>query len=189
MPVKINIDKCTGCEECLASCPVSAIEMKDSKAFINEYCEACMTCINICPEGAIIEVDKEATQETDLKSYKGVWIFAEQRNGKVSSVAYELLGIGRTLAGDLNTELAAVLFGAPESEARELIKWGADKVYQTNNPIFDAFNDEPYSQLMTSLIQTHKPARRSNTNRPFFFSEGGCKIKNRPDSRLYISCH
>jgi len=157
MPVIINRDKCTGCEECLASCPVSAIEMKDSKAFINEYCEACMTCINICPEGAIIEVDKEVTQETDLKSYKGVWIFAEQRNGKVSSVAYELLGIGRNLANDLNAELAAVLFGAPESEAQELIKWGADKVYQTNNPIFDAFNDEPYSQLMTSLIQTHKP--------------------------------
>ena len=60
MPVKINRDKCTGCEECIASCPVSAIEMKDGKAFINEYCEACMTCINICPEGAIIEVDKEA---------------------------------------------------------------------------------------------------------------------------------
>ncbi|MBM4146687.1 MAG: 4Fe-4S dicluster domain-containing protein [Nitrospira sp.] len=158
MPVIINRDKCNGCEECLASCPVSAIEMKDGKASINEYCEACMTCINICPEGAIIEVDKEVTQETDLKSYKGVWIFAEQRSGKVSSVAFELLGIGRKLADDLGTELSALIFGASESEAQELIKWGADKVFRSGDPIFEKFNDEPYARLMTSLIRQHKPA-------------------------------
>ncbi len=96
-------------------------------------------------------------KEIDLKAYKGVWIFAEQRSGKVASVSYELLGIGRKLADDLKTELSSVLFGAPESEAQELIKWGADKVYKSSSPIFEKFNDEPYSQLLTSLIREHKP--------------------------------
>ena len=157
MPVKINKDKCTGCEECIASCPVSAIEMKDGKAFINEYCEACMTCLNVCPEGAISEVQKEAPEGTDIQGYKGVWIFAEQRGGKVSSIAYELLGIGRRLADDRGAKLSAVLFGAAESQAQELIRWGADSVYLSQEPILEQFNDEPYSQLLTSLIQEHKP--------------------------------
>ena len=157
MPVKINKDKCTGCEECIASCPVSAIEMKDGKAFINEYCEACMTCLNVCPEGAISEVQKEAPEGSDIQGYKGVWIFAEQRGGKVSSIAYELLGIGRKLADDRGAKLSAVLFGASESEAQELIRWGADSVYLSQAPILEQFNDEPYSQLLTSLIQEHKP--------------------------------
>ena len=157
MPVKINRDKCTGCEECIASCPVSAIEMKEGKAFINEYCEACMTCLNVCPEGAITEVQKEAPAGTDIQGYKGVWIFAEQRAGKVSSIAYELLGIGRKLADDRGAKLSAVLLGAAESEAQELIRWGADSVYLSQEPILSQFNDEPYSQLLTALILEHKP--------------------------------
>ena len=157
MPVIINKDKCTGCDECIASCPVSAIEMKDGKAFINEYCEACMTCLNVCPEGAIVEVQKEAPEGADIQGYKGVWIFAEQRAGKVSSIAYELLGIGRKLADDRGAKLSAVLFGASESEAQKLIRWGADSVYLSQEPILEQFNDEPYSQLLTSLIQEHKP--------------------------------
>jgi electron transfer flavoprotein alpha subunit len=157
MPVIVDIDKCKGCEECLASCPFGAIVMKEGRAFINEYCQVCMACISVCPEGAILEVEKEGTKEIDLKAYKGVWIFAEQRSGKVASVAYELLGIGRNLADGLKTELSAILFGAPESEAQELIKWGADKVYFSKDQIFEKFNDEPYSQLITSLIREHKP--------------------------------
>lgn len=157
MPVIVDIEKCQGCEECLTSCPFDAILMKEGKAFINEYCQVCMACISVCPEGAIIEVEKEVTKEIDLKAYKGVWIFAEQRSGKVASVAYELLGIGRNLADGLKTELSAILFGAPESEAQELIKWGADKVYFSKDQIFEKFNDEPYSQLITSLIREHKP--------------------------------
>ena len=73
-----------------------------------------MACISVCPEGAIIETEKEAPASADIGGLKGVWIFAEQRNGKVSSVAYELLGMGKKLADDLKTELSAVLFGASD---------------------------------------------------------------------------
>lgn len=157
MPVRVNVDKCKGCEECLPSCPFDAIVIKDGKAVINEYCQSCMACISLCPEGAILEVEKESPGSADKEGYKGVWIFAEQRAGKVSSVAYELLGIGRKLADDLGTDLSAVLLGSTEAEAKELVRWGADKVYHSKNRIFDNFNDEPYSQLLTSLIREHRP--------------------------------
>jgi electron transfer flavoprotein alpha subunit len=157
MPVIVDINKCNGCEECIASCPFEAIAMKEGKAFINEYCQVCMTCVNACPEGAIIETEKEAPASVDIKGYKGVWIFAEQRNGKVSSVAYELLGIGKKIADDLGTDLSAVLFGSSDEAAKELIRWGADKVYLSKDQMVEKFNDEPYSKLLTSLIKEHKP--------------------------------
>jgi electron transfer flavoprotein alpha subunit len=159
MSIDINIDKCTGCQECLASCPYDAIEIREGKAFINEYCQICMTCLNTCPEGAIEEIeDTSATRlPSSIADFKGIWIFVEQREGKIASVSYELLGAGRKLADELNVELSAVLFGSSENEATELIRWGADKVYFCNDPIFEKFNDEPYAQLLTSLIKSHKP--------------------------------
>lgn len=157
MSVVIIKDKCTGCGECLKVCPYDAIVMKNNKAFINEYCQLCMTCINACPEGAIVETETEIQDKDVFEDYKGVWIFAEQRNGVVAGVSYELLGIGRKLANELNTQLSAVLFGSNEAEANELIKWGADKVYFANDPIFERFNDEPYAQLLIRLVNEYKP--------------------------------
>jgi len=157
MSVVINRDKCNGCELCIASCPFEAIEIKDGKAIINENCQFCMTCLNVCPEGAIFEVEEEEPKTADIQGYKGVWVFAEQRGGIVAPVAYELLGIGRKLTDELGTDLSAVLLGIPETEAAELIKWGADKVYVSSEAIFEKFNDEPYAKMLTSLIIDNRP--------------------------------
>jgi electron transfer flavoprotein alpha subunit len=157
MPIVIDKDKCTGCELCLATCPSEAIVIKGGKAFVNENCEACMSCLNACPEGAIFEIEEERPKDADITGYKGVWAFAEQRGGKVAPVSFELLGAGRRLADELGTDLAAVVFGAEESEAKELIKWGADKVYLSSDQIFERFNDEPYSAMLASLIKKHRP--------------------------------
>ncbi len=115
-----------------------------------------MACISACPEGAIKEIP-EVQEVQKIQEGKGVWVFAEQREGKVASVSYELLGAGRRLADELKTELSAVLFGASEKDAKELIAWGADRVYHSNSPIFEKFNDEPYSRLLVNLIREHKP--------------------------------
>ena len=157
MPVRVDVEKCKGCEECLPSCPFDAIVIKEGKAVINEYCQTCMACLSVCPEGAIVEVEREVSRNSDIAGYKGVWIFAEQRGGKVSSVAYELLGIGKRLADDRGTDLTAVLFGASEKEAKELVRWGADKVYHAKGELFENFNDEPCARLLTSLISEHRP--------------------------------
>lgn len=157
MSIVIDKDKCTGCELCIASCPSEAIIIKEGKAIVTEDCQLCMTCLNVCPEGAIFEIEEEKPQEIDIQDYKGVWVFAEQRDGTVASVAFELLGVGRKLADELETDLSAVLFGAHASEAQELIKWGADKVYASSEAIFEKFNDEPYAKMLTSLITEHRP--------------------------------
>ncbi|NWF53102.1 MAG: 4Fe-4S binding protein [Nitrospirae bacterium] len=159
MPIVVNLNKCKGCEECIASCPYDAIEIKEGKASINEYCNFCKTCLSVCPEGAIEEIEGKffIPETSSIGNYRGVLIFAEQREDKISPVTYELLGVGRRLADDLNVELSAALFGASEKEAEELIRWGADKIYFCDDPVFKQFNDEPYARLLSLIIETYKP--------------------------------
>jgi electron transfer flavoprotein alpha subunit len=161
MPIVVRIEKCTGCETCLASCPFDAIVMKEGKAFINEYCNYCKTCISVCPEGAIIETEESPQPKTDgsqLKDYKDVMIFAEQREGKAAPVALELLGVGRKLADELGTKLMAVLLGADETEAKELVKWGADRVFLCSDPGLMKFNDDSYADVLSKIINEQKPS-------------------------------
>ncbi len=161
MPLIINKDKCTGCESCVSSCPFDAIVMEDGKAFINEYCNMCMACLEVCEEGAIREVKESSSftvHRSPLTDYKGVWVFAELKEGKAVSVTHELLGIGRKLSDDLNSDLSAVLFGCDDSEAKELIKWGADRVFLCNDPVLEPFNDDTYTEMLSRLIEEHKPA-------------------------------
>jgi len=53
MAVKIDIDKCNGCGNCLDVCPVQAIKIEDNKAVVSEECIDCGACITQCPSGAI----------------------------------------------------------------------------------------------------------------------------------------
>lgn len=156
MFIKINRDKCTGCETCLSSCPYDAIIVKDGKAEIGELCQLCRSCLSVCPEGAIFEVEEEADKKEKAEG-SGIWIFAEQRDGEIAGVSFELLGAGRRLAEKLGAGVSAVLFGGSAAGAEELIKWGGDKVYHCDDDIFRSFNDEPYAGLLSELILQHKP--------------------------------
>jgi len=158
MRIQVDRELCTGCETCVDSCPYDAIVMKEDKAFINEYCQLCRACLSVCPEGAIKEVGSASGEPVgDLSAYRGVWVFAEQRDGRVADVAYELLGAGRRLADARGSTLSAVLFGASDEEAEALIQGGADRVYHAQDPILDHFNDEPYAELLSRLIRNHQP--------------------------------
>jgi electron transfer flavoprotein alpha subunit len=137
--------------------------MKDDMAFINEYCQICKACISVCPEGAILE-KKDIVTESDsesiaakLNSHRGVIVFAEVKDGEIAHVALELLGIGRLLADELGVYLGAALFGGSKDAAFELIKWGADKVFHCPDPTLADFNDLPYADVLTLIIEKYKP--------------------------------
>lgn len=160
MAVVVIKNMCTGCELCLESCPFDAIEMVDGKAWINEKCTLCMACIEACPEEAIISEETDtAVPLVDKDSFSGVWIFAEQRSGKVAGVTMELLGEGRKLANTTGDKLTAVLLGHDmEESARELIRYGAQEVLYVDDPDLTRFNDGPYAAVLSRLIRERKPS-------------------------------
>ena len=54
MSIAIDRDKCTGCGECVASCPLEAISIKDDTAQVDpDTCGGCGACVDVCPVGAI----------------------------------------------------------------------------------------------------------------------------------------
>ncbi|MBU2541390.1 MAG: electron transfer flavoprotein subunit alpha [Candidatus Omnitrophica bacterium] len=158
MSIKVIKDKCTGCTLCVKVCPPDAITIVDKKAIIDlDKCTLCGACVDSCKFEAIV-IEKQQTRCQNLKEYRGVWVFAEQKNGIIQSVVYELLGEGRHLADILNVKLAAVLLGSDvEKSCQELISRGADEVYVIDNPKLKDFLDEPYTNALVHLINKYKP--------------------------------
>ncbi|AVQ40374.1 electron transfer flavoprotein subunit alpha [Clostridium botulinum] len=94
----------------------------------------------------------------NLSDFKGIWIFAEQREGKLQKVALELIGQGKELSKKLGVELTAVLLGYDIDDIpRQLISYGADKVLYVNNPLLKNYNTDGYTKVIYDLIQERKP--------------------------------
>jgi electron transfer flavoprotein alpha subunit len=96
-----------------------------------------------------------------FKSYKHVWVFIEYEHGQIHPVSLELLGEGRKLAAKLNCELAGVLLGGDRAQlqqaAAEAWEHGADLVYICADPILEHYRNEPYTKVMTDLVNTYQP--------------------------------
>jgi electron transfer flavoprotein alpha subunit len=88
-----------------------------------------------------------------MAEYKGVMIFGEAAEGKLASIATELLGCGRKLADDLGQELSAVLVGSGISNlAQEAIAFGADKAYVVDNPLLKDYQTDSYVSVMEKVV-------------------------------------
>ncbi|MGE5598257.1 MAG: FAD-binding protein [Bacteroidota bacterium] len=158
MSIRILADKCSGCEACVTACPFGAIAMKDGKAAIGEACTLCGACVSACGFDAIEYGRETAGPEVDKSAYRGVWVFAEQRRGRLAEVALELLGEGRRLADELGQPLSAILCGqGVEPLAGELFAHGADRVYLAEHEALRDFLEEPYTQVLTDLARAEKP--------------------------------
>ena len=93
-----------------------------------------------------------------LEEYKGVFIFAEQVDNKISNIAYELLGKAKDLAKDLVTEVTAVLIGSGVKDlADSLAVYGADRVIVVDDPELKDYRTEPYAHALASVINEFKP--------------------------------
>lgn len=157
MDINIDLEKCTGCAECIEVCPFEALVLVDGKPQANEACTLCGACAEVCDVGAI-SLPEMPKIKVDEGKTKDVWVCAEQRDGQLAQVVYELLGEARKLAGALQQKVIGVLLGYRiTSLAQELIKYGADKVYIIDHPLLKDFNESIYSSTLISLIRKSQP--------------------------------
>ena len=97
---------------------------------------------------------------TKFEEYKNVWVYTEQRAGKLMNVALELLGEGRRLSRDISgqTKVCAVLVGHETDHLIEaLYAYGADVVYQIDDPLLERYTTDGYAKVMTDAINQRKP--------------------------------
>jgi len=151
----IVADKCIGCLKCVKVCPADALEMvftPEERAILDELDHSGATA-------AVDEDDPEAAALAGrLASYRGVWVFVEQEEGKAAKVSWELLGKGRELALKLGVELSAVVIGHQiEHLCREAFSYGATRAYLLEAPVYATYRTQPYLEAMCYLIEQYKP--------------------------------
>ncbi|MGB4520491.1 MAG: 4Fe-4S binding protein, partial [Candidatus Omnitrophota bacterium] len=161
MPIQIIIEKCSGCSLCVKACPFDAIRIINKKALIDlNKCTLCGACVSSCKFKAIL-LEKSSViscAQPDIKDYKGIWVFIEQKNGKIQSVSYELLGKAQELAKKLDCDVSGVLIGNDLKDQLDEVIWhGSDNIYLVEAPEIANFQDEPYTNILVRLIQKYKP--------------------------------
>jgi electron transfer flavoprotein alpha subunit/NAD-dependent dihydropyrimidine dehydrogenase PreA subunit len=157
MNVWVEVDLCNGCKRCLKACPYGAVELKDEKAMILERCTSCGACLEVCKQNAIL-TDAKPKTIPDFSDRKGVWVFAEQRDGKLSRVSLELLGKAQELAGALNQEVSALLLGYEVEElTKTLMRYGADNVFLAEQLTLKDYRTIAYAKVIEELVNHHKP--------------------------------
>jgi len=159
MKATIDRKKCTVCGVCSDACPMGAISLQENQVEISDDCSLCGICVDTCEFGAISIPEVGKGPAEDLQSYRGVWVYAESREGIVHKVGHELLSAGRVLADRRGVELGAVLLGAgiDDGIAEELISYGADVVYIVDSPELAHFTDERYSKCIVELVRRKRP--------------------------------
>ncbi|MDY3991571.1 MAG: electron transfer flavoprotein subunit alpha/FixB family protein [Lachnospiraceae bacterium] len=93
-----------------------------------------------------------------LEDYKGVFTYAQQVDGELSSISLELIGKGKELADALGEQVTAVLIGSNvEKLADRLGEYGADRVIVVDDPLLETYRTEQYAQALAGVINEYKP--------------------------------
>jgi electron transfer flavoprotein alpha subunit len=88
-----------------------------------------------------------------------VLVIAEQRDGVLKKVAFEMLGAGAALAGELGGRVEAVVLGSGLGDLPGILaQYGATKVYAADDPALDLYSSEGYTNTLAAFIGKIEPA-------------------------------
>ena len=159
MSIIIDDELCTGCGNCVDSCPFGALELENGIAKVLSNCNLCGACIDACSIEAItLERDKSSSEKMDISQFKGVWVIAEHYKGKIHNVAFQLLGKGRELSDILGVNLTLVILGANFDEKLDnFSQYGMDEIIYVRSPILKNYYSDLYVKVISELINEYKP--------------------------------
>jgi len=90
---------------------------------------------------------------------QGIWIVAEQREGELRKISFELVSEARRLADKMGQPVAAILLGSNIKEkAAELGKYGADKVVVADDDRLETYTTDAYVSVIAQLARAQEPA-------------------------------
>ena len=144
-------------EKLVELCPFNAITY-DGKLSIGPACKMCKMCVKKGPEGAVT-FEEESVIVCNKDEWRGVAVFAEQRDGKIHPVSLELVGKAKELAAVTGHPVLVVHIGSEIKDAAEqLLHYGVDRVYVYDDPSFKDFVISPYANAFTDFIKKIKPS-------------------------------
>ena len=97
-------------------------------------------------------------KNTVLEDFKDVWVFCEQRQGKLMPTDFELISEGRKLADELGVKLCGLLLGDKvEGLAAELAGYGADEIIVCEHPLLKDYTTDAYTKVICDMVVERKP--------------------------------
>lgn len=137
-------------------CPFGAISYEGEKLDISSACKMCKMCVR--KGDGLVEFVEDA-REIDKSEWKGICVYADFSGGKLHPVTFELIGKARELAKVTAHPVYALLIGEnTDTAAKELLKYGVDKVFTYDHPELRDFRIEPYTAAFDDFIEKHKPS-------------------------------
>lgn len=155
----IHQEKVTDNQELVKICPFGAMEEKDGKLTINAACKMCRLCVKKGPKGAVEYVDDTVKPSVNKEEWKGIVVYVDHVDGKIHPVTFELLGKAKELAAITGHPVYALFMGKHITEqSRELLHYGADKVFVYEEEELARFKIEPYTAVFEDFIGKIKPS-------------------------------
>lgn len=94
----------------------------------------------------------------DIGAFNDIWVFCEQRNGKLMNTDFELISEGRKLADERGSKLIGILLGHNIKDiASELGGYGADKVIVCDDPVLNVYTTDVYTKVLCDVAMEKKP--------------------------------
>lgn len=158
--IHFNAAACDLCGQCMEKCPFGALSIETDGMTVNEKCRMCGVCIRTCPNHAITFEQKPSKDAAEKSKWKNILIYAEQENGEIHPVTYELIGEARRLAAKVGYDVYAVLVGAEGSvgNAEKLLPYGVKEVFVYEHPGFAGFKADCYADAMADCISQLHPS-------------------------------
>ncbi len=105
-----------------------------------------------------VELANKEFDSSKIAEFKNVWVFCEQREGKMMPTSFELISEGRKLANELGVKLCGLLLGDNvEGIAKELGGYGADEVIICDHPLLKTYTTDAYAKVICDAISELKP--------------------------------
>ena len=99
-----------------------------------------------------------AFNSSNIDEFKDIWVFCEQREGKLMNTDFELISEGRKLADEKGAQLVGVLLGHNVAGiASQLGGYGADKVIVCDDPTLAVYTTDAYAKAFCDLVMDKKP--------------------------------
>lgn len=94
-----------------------------------------------------------------IEEFSDIWVFCEQREGKLMDTDFELISEGRKLADERGVKLVGILLGGEgiENVAKELGGYGADKVIVVEDERLAVYTTDAYTKVICDVVMDKKP--------------------------------
>ncbi|MCC2256253.1 electron transfer flavoprotein subunit alpha/FixB family protein [Ruminococcus sp. CLA-AA-H200] len=139
-------------------CPFHAISYDGKKLEITAGCRMCRLCVKNGIPG-VITFEETKEQTLDKTKWQGITVFVEQEEGRIHPVSYELLGKAKELSQSCPQQVLAVVIGYGMGEkVKDLISYGADKIYYYEHFELEEFDPGLYTNILQQFIEEVHPS-------------------------------